>query len=281
MIVFDTPVCSAVRPGVVAALACMIGLGTKAARAQDPAREELRAAIETGMNLASGINGNAAMFRAAVAPDGPLDLRVQSVDVPPRSIHGMREYFFGAVGQAAGVDPLVLIKAFESCACDTARRDSAVAVLASARVVARAMSALHGARVIAAWPGGWAVDTLAYDGTAFVMRQPSPVLGLLPWQARPVTREQAEKSLSNVGASVDAVTRIVSTMTEHGLASAARDTDGDVRVTRAGGMASDATGLIFVASNNTPPTVGAIGRAGDRYVTVTAVAPGVYFYETH
>jgi len=240
----------------------------------------MRTAIETGMTLASGINGNVPMFRAAVAPYGPLDLRVQSRDAPPRNIHGMRDYFFGAVGQAAGVDALALIKAFESCACDAPRRDSAVAVLESARAAARAVSGPRGPAVIAAWPGGWAVDTLAYDGTGFVMRQLSPVLGLLPWQTRPVTRVQAETWLGHVGTSVDAVSRVVADMTGHGLASVARDANGDVRVTRAGGMASDATGLIFVALNNPPPAIGAIGRAGDRYVTVTGVAPGVYFYET-
>jgi hypothetical protein len=263
------------------ALASLIVLGASASVAQDPAREEMRTAIETGMTLASGINGNVAIFRSAVVQYGPLDLRVQSSTAPPRSIRGMRDYFFGAVGQAAGVDALALIKAFESCACDAARRDSAVALLESARSAARAVSALHGAAVIVAWPGGWAVDTLAYDGTRFVMRQPSPVLGLVPWQTHPVAREQAEVWLGHVGTSVDAVSRVVSDMAAHGLASAARDANGDVRVTRAGGMASDATGLIFVASNNTPPSVGAIGRAGDRYVTVTGVAPGVYFYETH
>jgi len=262
-------------------IACLIVLGASALRAQDPAREEMRTAIETGMTLASGINGNVAIFRSAVAQYGPLDLRVQSRDAPPRSIRGMRDYFFGAVGQAAGVDALALIKAFESCACDTARRDSAVAALEPARSAARAVSALHGAAVIAAWTGGWAVDTLAYDGTGFVMRQPSPILGLLPWQTHPVTREQAEGWLGRVGTSVDAVSRVASDMAAHGLASAARDANGDVRVTRAGGMASDATGLIFVASTNTPPAVGAIGRIGDRYVTVAGVAPGVYFYETH
>ena len=266
---------------LIQAFACMIVLDAGASRAQDPGREEMRSALETGMTLASGINGDVAIFRAAVAQYGPLDLRVQSRDAPPRTIHGMRDYFLGAVGQAAGVDPLALIKAFESCACDTARRDSAVAVLASARAAAHAVGALNGASVIAAWPGGWAVDTLAYDGSGFVMRQPSPVLGLLPWQTHPVTREQAERWLGHLGTSVDAVSRIVADMTAHGIASAARDANGDVRVVRAGSMASDATGLIFVASNNAPPVVGAIGRAGDRYVTVTGVAPGVYFYQTH
>ena len=266
---------------VSAALACLIVLGASASRAQDPAREEMRTAIETGMTLASGINGDVTIFRAVAAPYGPLDLRVQSADAPPRSIRGMRDYFYGAVGQAAGVDPLPLIKAFESCACDSARRDSALAVLESARAAARGVGALHGAGVIAAWPGGWAVDTLAYDGTAFVMRQRSPILGLLPWQTHSLTREQAEMWLGQVGTSIVAVSRIVSDMAAHGLASAARDANGDVRVTRAGGLASDATGLIFVASNHTPPAIGVIGRAGDRYVTVTGVAPGVYFYETH
>jgi hypothetical protein len=267
--------------GLSAALACVIVFDASASRAQDPASEEMRTAIQTGMTLASGINGNVAIFRAAVAPYGPLDLRVQAHDAPPRNIRGMRNYFFGAVSRAAGVDPLALIKAFESCACDTARRDSAVAALESARAAARAVSGLHGAAVIAAGPGGWTVATLAYDGTAFVMRQWSPVLGLLPWQTHPVTREQAEMWLGHVGTSIDAVSRVISDMSAHGLTSAARDANGDVRITRAGGMVSDATGLIFVASNNMPPSVGAIGRAGDRYVTVAGVAPGAYFYETH
>ena len=271
---------SPARRIVGAAFACMMLIGASASRAQDPAQAEMGTAIGTGMTFASGINGNVPMFLAAVAPYGPLDLRVQASDAPARSIHGMRNYFFGAVGHAAGVDPLALIKSFETCACDTARRDSAVAVLESARAAARAVRALHGARVIAAWPGGWTVDSLAFYGTEFAMRQQSPLMGLLPWQTRVVTREQADQWLSHVGTTVDAVARVVADMHAHGLTSVERDENGDVRVTRAGGMASDATGLMFVASHHAPPTVGGIGRSGDRYITVTGVAPGVYFYET-
>jgi hypothetical protein len=65
------------------------------------------------------------------------------------------------------------------------------------------------------------------------------------------------------------------------LVAVVRDDSGDVRVVLAGGMRADAAGLLFLGQARSPPSVGAVGKVGDRYTAINQVAAGVYYYETN
>jgi hypothetical protein len=265
-------------------------LGAPALHAQDVTLDRITAmadtealrSIEVALIAARAMNGTTAQYLAQIQPGAPLDLRILRPNVPAAISRRIRLFYLTAVGKQEQIDVVARESAFAACrpACTAARRDSLVGALDVARSLVARIQALANVSIIAAWPGGWAIDSLMYESSGYRVRMHSPILAIVPWRELPVQNDAATTFLQTIGTSVDQMTATAATMRSHGLATVIRGYTGDVRVVLTGGLGPSVAGLLFLAPGNSAPKVEDVTRIGDIYAVVTLVAPHVYYYET-
>jgi len=272
--------------GTLAIIASFMA-GAPVAAAQSPpvdqakVESEFRDAVRAVIAVVQTRAGDTTIFRASVQPFGPYDLFVLR-PTSARHVDQLRNFFLGIVGGAASIDPGPLANAWHcGPGCATRRRDSLVSQLPQIRSLVGRFQQLPRVSVVARWPDrGFRVDLLAYDGHAWRLDTPSPVMGFVPWRSS-ILSDSGMQALRDMGTERQVVDSLVTVLRAAGLAAIARDSSGSIRVIKEGAIGDNEAGLLFLPPGSDPPSFnGTELLDGRRYVYGEAVAPGVYFYIT-
>src|SRR3954452_10455143 len=157
-----------------------------ASRSSDAQLEgEFRNAVRAAGPLAESLVGDTTGFLSSVQPYGPLDLVILK-GLTAHHSDQLRNYFLGAVGGAAQIDPSSFANRWQcGTSCALSRRDTLVRRLTQIDSLVREFRAMA-VTVVAVWPrGGYRFGLVSFDGKRYYRSTPSPILGLLPWQREP------------------------------------------------------------------------------------------------
>ena len=239
--------------------------------------DEFALAVRTASSLAAAHHGDTARFLTLVQPFGPADLSI-ATGKDPVGVARLRQFFYGAVMSAAGIDRGWGL-ARHSCdrACSASRRAQLAPRAEAVAELAAHFRRLGAPSVVAVWPGGETrVDDviLSPDSARRLLR--TAERGILPAGAASLS-DGGAAALETLGihrASLDSLAR---GMRAAGIAALARE-GGDIRAVAAGSVSTREWGLVF---GDAPALkAGEVTADGRRVVTVESLLPGVHYYLT-
>jgi hypothetical protein len=267
---------------VLSPVVASVAQGDSAQRPTDAQLErEFDDAVRAAGPLAESLAGDTAGFLSSVQPYGPLDLVILK-GVTPHHSDQLRNYFLGAVGDAAQIDPSSFANRWH-CGppCALARRDTLVQRLTQIGTLVREFRAMPRVAVAAVWPrGGYRFGLVSFNGKRYYRSTPSPILGLLPWRGEPA--DSNDRSLWGKDITRQAVQRLLAGMRTAGVVALVREEPSGIRAVLQGAIGDNEAGLLFLDPNGRQPPAlrGVETLDGRRYLGAEQVAPGVYFYVT-
>src|SRR5260221_3133439 len=266
--------------GAIPSLIVSCGRSPANSDGQSPADEEFVVAMKRAKPLAARINGDIDLFFENVHRFGPLDLVVEK-SPDAKYCDEIRNYFLGAMAGAAKIDRAAFKRKLNDfhCGppCARARRDALYAHLDAVRRLVTHISKPPSAPVVALWPGGgYRVGDIAFREGHFGRIQPSPVLGLIPWETFSLT-DGLDVYFARMKTSRYKIEALVNEMRQLGIVALCRDEEGTRAVIK-DSIGDNEAGLLFVASGAPPPQVDTRLEDGRQIVGFERVAEDVYFY---